>query len=167
MTTLLMWFVVVFGAVLQAALPAPTWLGQAQGPVLLGIVLYYGLAHTRPMMLQAAVLAGLLQDALSLSPLGYSSFVFCVVGLIVERFRDAVFVHELFTRMLFGALGAGAVTLGLYGLLAQEDLVAARASWVVLKTVGSLVLGAIIVPLECELLAALDRMLGNVEAQRT
>ena len=39
MTTLLMWFVVVFGAVLQAALPAPTWLGQAQGPVLLGIVL--------------------------------------------------------------------------------------------------------------------------------
>ena len=60
MTALLMWFVVVFGAVVQAALPAPAWLGQAQGPVLLGIVLYYGLAHSRGLMLQAAVVAGLL-----------------------------------------------------------------------------------------------------------
>ena len=167
MTALLMWFVVVFGAVVQAALPAPAWLGQAQGPVLLGIVLYYGLAHSRGLMLQAAVVAGLLQDALSMAPLGYSVFVFCVTGLVVERFRDAVFVHEFFTRMLFGALGAGAVTLGLYGLLAREDLVAARASWLALKTAGSVLLGAVIVPLECELLAGLDRMLGNVESGRS
>ena len=107
--------------------PTCRWLGQANAPILLGLVLYYALAHSRGTMLQAAIFAGLLQDALGMIPLGYSSFCFCVVALVVSKFKDMVFVHELVTHMLFGALASGAVTLALYGLLAQGRPRHARA----------------------------------------
>lgn len=166
MTTLLMFMAVIVGAVAQAVFPTFRWLGQANAPVLLGLVLYYALAHSRGTMLQAAIFAGLLQDALGMIPLGYSSFCFCVVALVVSKFKDMVFVHELVTHMLFGALASGAVTLVLYGLLSTAGLVTLAPGWTALKVVGSMFLGAIIVPFEFELVEGLDRMLGNT-AERT
>lgn len=163
MKVLLMYFSLVGAAVLQAVFPTWRWLGHAHVPVLLGVVLYYALEHSRGMMLQAAVLAGLLQDALGMIPLGYSSFCFIVVAVIASKFKDIVFVHELVTHMLFGALCSAGVTLALYGLLSREDLVALGFGWALWKTAGSLLLGAILVPLTFELLEAADRMLGNVE----
>jgi len=167
MTSLLMLFVLVCGSVLQAILPKWHVLGQAGAPILLGIVLYYAFAHTRGTALWAAILAGLFQDALGMIPLGYSSFCFCIVVLVVEQFRDLVFVHEVLTHMLFGALAAGFVTLILYILLMQGGLITLRAGWGALKIFGSMLLGAVVVPLEFEVLESLDRMLGNVEARES
>lgn len=163
MTGLLMCFVLIAGAVLQAVFPTWRWLGEANVPVLMGVVLYYTLAHQGRLMLPAAILAGLLQDALGMIPLGYSSFCFVVAALIISKFKDLVFVHELVTHMSFGALASGAITLALYALLAHDGAVSLRPAWAALKTVGSMVLGAVVIPLEFELLEALDRMLGNVE----
>ena len=127
MIRLLMFMAVIVGAVAQAVFPTFRWLGQANAPILLGLVLYYALAHSRGTMLQAAIFAGLLQDALGTIPLGYSSFCFCIVALVVSKFKDMVFAHKLVTHMLFGALASGAVTLALYGLLATAGLVTARS----------------------------------------
>jgi hypothetical protein len=98
--------------------------------------------------------------------LGYSSFCFCIVALVVSKFKDLVFVHKLVTHMLFGALASGMVTLVLYGLLATGGLVTLAPGWTALKVAGSMFFGAILVPFEFEWVAGLDRMLGNTE-QRT
>jgi rod shape-determining protein MreD len=164
-TSLLMFFALVAGAVLQAVFPTWRWLGQAPAPVLMGVVLYYALSHSRRHMLQAAIVAGLLQDALGMIPLGYSSFCFVVAALLVSKFKDIVFVHETLTHMSFGALASGAVTLALYGLLSKEDLVSLPGGWAALKTVGSMLLGAVVVPFVFEILESLDRTLGNTEAR--
>ena len=148
MKILLMLLALVAAAILQAVFPTWRWTGQATAPILLGVVMYYALSHSRATMLQAAILAGLLQDALGMIPLGYSSFCFCMVGLGVSKFKDMVFVHELVTHMIFGGLASGLVTL--------------RPAWAFLKITGSLLLGALIVPLECEVLTSLDRMMGTV-----
>ena len=161
MTSLLMFMAILVGAVAQAVFPTFSWLGQVNAPVLLGLVIYYALAHSRGTMLQAAIFAGLLQDALCMIPLGYSSFCFCVVAVVVSKFKDMVFVHESVTHMLFGALTSGAVTLALYALLSAADLISLATGWTILKVAGSMFLGALIVPFEFELVAGLDRMLGN------
>jgi rod shape-determining protein MreD len=163
MTSLLMFVAITIGALVQAVFPTFRWLGHANAPVLLGITLYYALAHSRGKMLQAAIFAGLLQDALGMIPLGYSSFCFCLAALVVSKFKDLVFAHELITHMLFGAFVSGAVTLALYGLLAAAGLVTLAPGWTALKIAGSMYLGAIVVPFEFKLVAGLDRMLGNTE----
>jgi rod shape-determining protein MreD len=163
MIKLVMYTVVIIGAVAQAVFPTFRWLGQTNAPILLGLVLYYALAHSRGTMLQAAIFAGVLQDALGMIPLGYSSFCFCVVALVVSKFKELVFVHKLVTHMLFGALASGAVTLVLYGLLATAGLAALAPGWLVLKIAGSMFFGAILVPFEFEWVAGLDRLLGNTE----
>ena len=83
----------------------------------------------------------------------------------------------VFTAVPMGLLAAkfykrtrrkvGFVTLMLYILLAQGGLVTLRAGWGLLKILGSMLLGAVVVPLEFEVLESLDRMLGNVEARES
>ena len=96
-------------------------------------------------------------------PLGYSSFCFCIVAVVVSKFKDMVFVHESLTHMLFGAVASGAVTLVLYWLLSAAGLVSLSPGWTILKVAGSMFLGAILVPFEFELVSGLDRMLGNTD----
>ncbi len=162
MTYLFMLVTLICGAILQAVFPTWAGFGQAHAPILLGLVLYYSLTHERALMLQTAVLAGLLQDALGMIPLGYSSFCFCVVALIAGKYKETVFSREMITHVFFGGLASGGVTLTLYLLLGKDDLVILRPLWALLKIVGSMILGMVIIPLEFKLLEALDRMLGNI-----
>ena len=53
--------------------------------ILMSVVLYYALTSNRGVMLFSAVIAGLLQDSLSLIPAGYSAFCFGVVGVVLNR----------------------------------------------------------------------------------
>lgn len=166
MNHLAMVFLIVVGAVLQAIAPTIDWLGQARMPMLLGLVVYYSLVRDRRDYLFAAVLAGVLQDALSMIPLGYSSFWFCVVGLVINRFRELVFIREGITHILVGALANGGMVLGLFFMLSLDDRVSLSAGWVVLKVTGSILLGAVIVPLVFLAGSSLDRLLG-IEGVRT
>jgi len=161
-TALVMMVALVCGAALQAVLPTWRGVGEATAPVLMGVVLYYALTHGRPIMLAAAIVAGLLQDSLGLVPLGYSSFCFCAAGLAARKFREVIFPREIVTHMLFGALVSGEATLGLFLLLRKDGLVALRPAWVAVKVLGAMILGMVIVPLEFRLLGSMDRMLGNV-----
>ena len=147
-------------AVVQTLMP-PWWLmGQAKVPVLLALCLYYALRDSRRLAIQAAVLAGLVQDAMSMIPLGYSSLAFAVVCLLAIRFRDLIFIQEGLTHVLLGAVGAALVTVLLSVFLIQSGVVLISAGWLFLKISGSLLLGAVTVPLAFMAFSSLDNRLG-------
>lgn len=100
----------------QDIIPGPLVLGQVKAPVLLALVLYYALGHSRVTLLWAAILGGILQDSLSLVPIGYSALSFCLVGLWLHRFRKTLFTQSLVTAMGVGGLGY-VLALGLVQLL--------------------------------------------------
>lgn len=156
-----MFFALICGAVLQALIPTWRGMGQAHAPLLLGIVLYYALSPSRGLRWQAAVLGGLLQDAMGQIPLGYSSFGFCLAVLVVLRFREVVFERNVLLHALIGALASGGVTLMLGLLLAHDRAIGLMPGWAFRKLLGALLLGAVVVPAVYRLLESADEMLGN------
>jgi rod shape-determining protein MreD len=164
---LVMLAVTMLAALVQAVVPAWAALGQAKLPALAAVVVYYALARHRRDLLWAAILAGLVQDGMGLIPFGYSSFVFCVTGLVMARFKDLVFVQEQVTHMLFGALMAFGSTLFLYGLLYSTALVEMPVSQALHKASGSALLGAVVTPLLFHGCARLDRLMGLVDASES
>jgi hypothetical protein len=163
MKLLAMLFSLVAAAVVQALLPAWGWFGHAKAPVLLGLVVYYALTRSRGWMLAAAVGAGMLQDGLGMIPLGYSACLFCLLGLVVQRYRDELYGFGVVTHVVIGCLGAGAVALGLAVLLAKDGLVVWAPAWVLSKIAGAAGLGALSAPLVFRLVERLDLTLGNLE----
>ncbi len=162
MNVLVMVFMLVCAAVIQAVAPSLSALGEARLPLLLSVVMYYGLARDHRLMLGAGILGGILQDALSLMPLGYSSFVYCVAGWVMSRFKDIVFVHETITHMLFGAVGAAGATFLLYLLIAATILREYPLIAAVHMSAGGFVLGALVAPVVFRACKRLDQLMGNV-----
>lgn len=136
----------VFATFLQAVLPVVKSLGYASFPILLAVVVFYALTHKRGTALRIAFVAGLLQDSLSLTPLGFSSFCFCVAVLFVNRFKEEVFINDWVTHILFGAVVNGGVVLVMYILLSQTEEVILPFLYFSLKWVGALLLGGLVVP---------------------
>ncbi|MFH0908446.1 MAG: rod shape-determining protein MreD [bacterium] len=167
MTVLVLFVAVVLGAVVQATLPVLSAAGGVQAPVMVGIVIYYALTRDRAAMLTAAIVAGLIEDAMGLMPLGYSSFCYVLVGLAAQRFRETVLVRQWTTHVLFGALANGLVALALSLMLGLIRVSEIGVAWVLAKIAVAIVAGAIIVPLVFRFVAFLDRMVGNVEAEET
>ncbi len=165
MNTLSVLIVLVLGGVLQAVLPTWSVLGEVRPPVLLGCVVYYALCRPRPAVVAIAILAGAVQDALGMIPLGYSSFAFALVALPVNRFREEVFVWEGVTHMVFGGCASLAVTLLLFVLLRAGGAVELPVSRVLLKAAGSFVLGLAVTPLVYAGVRHVDVMLGNAERE--
>jgi len=162
MTWVVMVFVLLSASVAQALLPGWPWLGQAKFPFLLAAVLYYALNYGPGVTVTAAFLAGLLQDALSPIPLGYSTFCFSIAGLMVGGVRKLVIAEALPTHLLFGAVGAAAVSLGLWGLLTAADVATCTVRWGLLKAAGSALLGMVAAPVVFAVAGRFDRIVGNV-----
>lgn len=160
MNWLVMAAILFFGAFAQAAIPCSQLLGNSACPVLLSVSVYYGLARKRGEALRAAFLAGMLQDALSQIPLGFSSLCFCAVAWTVHRFRDEVFIRNWITHVLFGAAANFGVVLVLGGMLWWTDLVRISGTVFLLKVLGSLLLGGLTAPIVYQLAEHLYRVLG-------
>lgn len=153
-------------AVLQAVLPTAAWLGQVPVPVLLSLVVYYALSRSRPALIGAALAAGVLQDALGEVPLGCSSLCFCVVGLMLNRYREEIFPWEGVTHMVFGGAAAAAVAVATAVLLTMPGLLELSFGAVALKVVGALLLGMVATPFVCRATHRLDKWLGTLEPER-
>lgn len=163
MTQLALWFALIVGAVVQAMLPATAWTGWAPAPVMAALVIYFALMRPRAVMLEVAILAGLVEDSLGQMPLGYSAFCYSVAGLVVEHYRDTVVVRQWTTHAMFGALVSFGVTLVSYALLAKDGLIAPDLLHALLRLAGAFALGAVTAPLVFAAMEALERQLGNIE----
>ena len=161
MSLLVLTFALLVGAVLQSVLPSPGWLGHAPFPMLLGLVLYYALLGTRSQTLWAALLAGLVSDALELVPLGYTAFAYLLAGLAARHFREVVMARQWTTHLLFGAAAHAGTTALCFVLLLQSDRPALSWATGLGRTAGALVTGSLAVPLVCGLLLKLERTLGH------
>ena len=161
MTAAILVFLLLVGGLLQSLTPATPWLGASKPPFLMAVVLYYALVHSRGMALAAALLAGIMQDSLSLLPLGYSPLCFVAFTLVVVRARETLFRDSLFTVAMLGAWLSALTTLALYLLLRVSDFeMNCSPGWMGLKMGGSALLGLAVAPLVWALASALERHVG-------
>lgn len=161
MTAAILIFLLLLGGLLQSFVPALAWLGLSKPPFLLGVALYYALVHSRTTALAAAILAGIIQDSLSLFPVGTSALCFTVFALALHRTRETLFRDSLFTVAALGAVLSALTTLGLCLLVSgSEGGVAAPFWWVALKTGGTAVLGLFTAPVVWGMASWLERHVG-------
>mgnify|MGYP000106075071 CR=1 FL=1 len=163
MNRLVLWVSMFTCAMIQAVVPAWHSLGQAKAPLLLGVVLYYALSRVTFQVLEASILAGLLQDSLGPIPVGFSVLAFVFVGLLVNQFRDRVFGEHWFTHVIMGIGASVIVTMILYILLVGAGLrTGVSFSFVMSKSLGMSLLGIVTFPVVYFSIEKLDRALGNV-----
>jgi len=164
MNLVIMAMALLVGAAVQQLLPGLTLLGQAKAPIVLSIVLYYALHRSLTLLLMAAIAGGLMCDSLEALPMGYSSAVFSVLGIVAWLYHDVVFSARGVTHMVFGLLAGLGLTFGLYGLLlvSEESLREVSWSWIALKAIGTALLGMILAPIVFAVLKRLDRLTGNI-----
>jgi cell shape-determining protein MreD len=137
-------------AALQAAVPAPAFAGHAQLPFLLGVVIYYALTHRTSRMVQAAVLIGI------------SSFCYAAIGLVIARFRETMTISAVTTQAFLGGAANFLTTFVTWLLLSRDGEVHWPWNWLLFKFAGSLLTGAVLVPLIFSALRQLDHRLGRV-----
>ena len=157
----MIFFAVVVAAGLQSLLAFPLWLGHAPMPLLAGVVVYYALTRDTATLVGAALLAGLAQDTLALTPLGYTAFAYVVAALLIQQSRDVVVASQWTTHVLFGALTAAGSSLAVFLLLAKDGAVQVPWWFLVLRVLGGLATGAVTGPLAFAALAALERSQGR------
>lgn len=150
-------------AMLQAILPDWAAMGQAKPPLLLGAVLYYALSRADFQVLEAAILAGLLQDSLGPIPIGYSVLAFVSIALLVNHYRERVFSDHWFTHAIMGIGASAWMTLALYVLLKGSGVRSGVGfPFVMSKALGMSLLGLVVIPSVYHVIHRMDRALGNV-----
>jgi rod shape-determining protein MreD len=156
-------FALMTAVILQSSIPAWGGFAAAKAPLVLGLVIYVALTRSRRVMLLTAFGAGVLQDALSLIPMGFSSVCLVLTGLVVSRFRHEVFEFKGVTHMFFGAVASGAYALGMGLLLRYQGLGYLGLGSLLYRTAAATLAGALVVPLWCRAVEELDRRLGVLE----
>ena len=165
MTFILMTLLLMTGATIQTLLPAYAVLGQVKIPILLAFIIYYSLNRNIKTMLIAATLAGIIQDSLSLSPLGYSSAIFIFIGWVISRYRGLVVADSFMTPIVFGAIAGITTTLMQALLLAHSGLINFNPLWILLRMSGCGFLCALVTPVVFLLSKTLDQAVGNIETR--
>lgn len=163
MTLLMLLFWLIVGGTLQAAVPAWRHMGQPAFPVLLGVVLYAAVNKKARYFVVVALLAGLVEDSLSLAPLGYSACAFLAAGGLALLLRGDFFADKAHTISWFAALCAATSTGTMALLLRTKGLVALSGGALLWRMAGSAILAAVIVPLLFGLIRGLERRLGTWE----
>lgn len=163
MNHLVLFFSLAICAIVQAVLPHWYSMAQAKAPVLLGGVMYYALTRRPGIAFEAAFVAGFLQDALDLIPLGYSVFAFALVVQLVNPHRTRVFGGSWVTHVILGVGASILTTLLLYVLLVATGVdIAIPLSMAFRKSVGVAFMGLAVISLVFWAIQRLDYYLGNI-----
>ncbi len=163
MTWIAMACLMFSSALAQLLLPTVSVLGQAKWPFLLAVVLYYALRREYRVMLAAALVAGLLQDGLGHTPLGFSVLMFLAVGLTVSGFKSIVLTDTLVTAVIFGISLSFVATLVGGWTLRATGLAGGGFAGLLVKALGGAFLGGLCVSIVFPVADAIDRMAGNVK----
>ena len=167
MRLLVLLLALVTCAAVQALLPAWAWLGGAQAPVLLALVLFYAFNYSRRWMLWCAFAAGLLQDSLGQVPLGCSCLCFALAGLWAQRHREDVDEQAYISQIIFFGVAAAMMTLLLYALLRFKGAITLSLADALRKTLGTVLLAAVLTPVVFRMVLGLERRLGERPALET
>ena len=163
MTLLMLLFWLIAGGTAQVLVPAWRHMGQPAFPFLLGVSLYAAVNQKPRYFVVAAFLAGVLEDSMSLAPLGCSACAFLVAGGLAMLLREDFYADKARIVMGFGALCAAAST-GMMGLLLRtQGLVSLSGGELARRMAGSAVLGAVMMPVLFGLMRGLERLLGTWE----
>ncbi len=162
---MLMLMAMLAATLAQALLPGVPFLGNARFPALLGLVLYYALNHKLWVGIVVAFVAGILQDGLSMVPLGYSAFLFCGVAAVAGRYRWLVLSEAAVTAAFFGAIASFLVSISLFLLLKQSGSIVCTGSVALHRVLGSGVLGLVTVPVVFLSMSYLHRALDLIEEE--
>jgi rod shape-determining protein MreD len=160
---LMLLFWLIAGGTAQVLVPAWRHMGQPAFPFLLGVVLYAAVNKKPRHFVAAALLAGVLEDALSLAPLGFSACAFLAAGGLALLLREDFYADKARIAMVFGALCAAASTGTMGLLLRRQGLVELAGGDLFRRMAGSAVLGAVLVPVLFGLMRGLERLLGTGE----
>ena len=159
-------FVLVFcGVWAQLLFPAFAPIGQAKPPFLLAIVLYYALNRTPNTTLCVGFLAGLAHDVMTDIPLGYSSFVFVVIGVLVGRFRNLVLPESRLTAGFFGFVASLVAQVTAYALLLRAGAVWWPGGRLVVRLLAGAALAGVVTPLTFMAARRFDQWVGNLEVR--
>jgi rod shape-determining protein MreD len=164
MTLLSLLFWLLAGCTFQVLVPAWRHMGQPSFPFLLGVVLYAAVDKKPGYFVAMALLAGILEDSLSLAPLGTSSCAFLAAGGLAVLLRVDFFADKARTVSWFGALCAATSTGTMAMLLKWNGLIDMSAGAIWRRMAGAAVLGAVLIPLLFGLMRGLERLLGVREA---
>ncbi len=167
MTLAVMALLLLVAALLQSLTPAVALLASAKMPFLLAVTIYYALKHGRGLVMAAAIMGGLIQDSLSLLPIGYSALCFVAAGLIIHHARESLFRDSPFTVAALGGGVAALETLVMYVMLRVGTEVApVPLWWLGLKMGGRVLLGMAVTPLVWGLAGLAERHVGVVHEER-
>ena len=163
MTLLMLLFWLIAGGTLQVVVPAWRHMGQPAFPFLLGVALYAAVNKKARYFVLTALLGGMLEDALSLAPLGCSACAFLAAGGLAMLLRVDFYADKARTVMGFGALCAAASTGVMALLLRMKGLVVLSGGETLWRMAGAAVLAAVTMPVLFGLMRGLERRLGTWE----
>ncbi len=163
MTLLMLLFWLIVGGTLQVVVPAWRHMGQPAFPFLLGVALYTAVNKKARYFVLTALLGGMLEDALSLAPLGCSACAFLAAGGLAMLLRVDFYADKARTVMGFGALCAAASTGVMALLLRMKGLVVLSGGETLWRMAGAAVLAAVTMPVLFGLMRGLERRLGTWE----
>ena len=164
MSSLLIILLLLIGASLQTFLVTPVVLGSIEWPVLLGLTLCIALRVDRPRALLSGLLAGVLHDAFCPAPLGISIPFFLLIALGTHALREEIFGDQIITYAVLGLLGACSETLYFTLIFSATGLRPFSMGSVVIRLLGSGLLGLVATPLLFLLISRLPR--GRVLRER-
>lgn len=163
MTLLMLLFWLIAGGTLQVLVPAWRHMGQPAFPFLLGVALYVAVNKKARYFVLTALVGGVLEDSLSLAPLGFSSCAFLIAGGLAMLLRVDFFADKATTAMGFGALCAATSTGTMAVLLRMKGIVVLSGGGIFWRMAGSAVLAAVVTPVLFGLMRSLERRLGTWE----
>jgi rod shape-determining protein MreD len=151
-------FMIILCAVLQIGMPCASLFANAKAPFLAAVVVYYGASGSMATACSVAVAAGLIHDAMSPIPLGYSVLVFGLLALLSSELRRVVDMDQWIARWIMGLL-AGASTTVFFGvLLSRHGLVECGPGALTARVIGTALMGMPLVPLVYATASGLHRL---------
>jgi rod shape-determining protein MreD len=150
----------LLAAVLQLTVPGIPILAGSKPPLLLAVVVYYAATGSLTTACWVSVAAGVIHDALSPVPIGYSVLVFGLIGLMTGELRRVVDMDQWVSRWIMGFVAGAMATLILGISLMKHDLVACSGVQVTAKALGSGVLGGMVISLVYLVAGSLRQLTG-------
>ncbi len=165
MSLVTMLLMLLAGTILQLTLPSLRWLGYPVFPVLTSLVLYYALYRGGGLMIFTALVAGLVQDSLSLIPPGYSSLGLLAGAMLVARYRDLLILRSPFTHAMLTAIFHTAMVIWLMLSMLSNGNITWQPVWLAWKIPGALLLGIITGPVVIAAAHWIEEKNGLIEGE--